>query len=115
MAMNGPSCVSLDWLSHMRLLDGIDTFPKPVTYLATHTPVDALVESPFILDTRAICHISPIKLDFKSLCPIAPYPITSIGGAQVHTTCHCRLRVAVGRTGLMCGEERCALGRHWRS
>jgi hypothetical protein len=85
-AIDGPSHVSLDWSSHTRSLDGIDTTPEPVAYSATRTPIDALADSPFILDTGATCHISPVKSDFKSLRPITPHPITGIGGAQVHAT-----------------------------
>jgi len=85
-AVNGPSHISLDWSSHTRSLDGIDTSPEPVTYSTTHTPIDALTKSPFILDTGVTCHISPMKSDFKSIRPIAPHPITSIGGAWVHAT-----------------------------
>jgi hypothetical protein len=79
MALNSPSCVSLDWSSHTCSLNGIDASPEPVTYTATYTPVNILTDSPFILDTGATCHISPVKSDFKSLHPIAPHPITSIG------------------------------------
>jgi len=73
IAINGPSHIFLNWLSHMHSLDGIDTSSKLVTYSTTHTPIDALAELPFILNIGIICHISPIKLDFKSLCPIAPH------------------------------------------
>jgi hypothetical protein len=54
----------------------------------TCTPVNVLANSPlpFILNTGAMCHISPVKSDFKSLHPIVPHPITSIGGAQVYAT-----------------------------
>jgi len=45
-----------------------------------------LDSSPFILDTGATCHISPICADFKKLRPIAPHPITGIGGAHVYAT-----------------------------
>jgi transposase InsO family protein len=84
--INGPSHVSLDWSSHTRSCDDMETTVEPVAYSASHTPVDALDKSPFILDTGATCHISPMKLDFKSLCPIVPHPITGIGGAHVHAT-----------------------------
>jgi hypothetical protein len=60
--------------------------PAPMAYSATRTPIDTLADSPFILNTGATCHISPVKSDFKSLRPIAPHPITGIGGAQVHAT-----------------------------
>jgi len=85
-AINGPSHVSLDWSSHMHSLNGVNASPKPVTFSTTHTPVNTLTESPFILDMGTMCHISPIKSDFKSIHPIAPHPITSIGEARVHTT-----------------------------
>ena len=85
-AVNGPSQVSLDWSSHTRLLSDMDLSPEPVAYTASHTPAKVLTDSPFILDTGATCHISPIKSDFKSLRPIVPHPITSIGGARVYAT-----------------------------
>jgi len=86
MALNSPSHVSLNWSSYTCSLDGINTSPEPIAYTATYTPVNMLADSPFILDTGAICHISPVKLDFRSLHPIAPHPIISIFEAQVHTT-----------------------------
>jgi transposase InsO family protein len=85
-AVNGPSHVSLDWSSHTRSCDDVDTTAEPIAYATSRTPVDALEESPFILDTGATCHISPMKSNFKSLCPIVPHPITGIGGARVHAT-----------------------------
>ncbi len=57
-----------------------------MAYSTSHTSADALLELPFILNTGATCHISPIKSDFKALCPIVPHPITGIGGACMHTT-----------------------------
>ena len=85
-AVTGPSHVSLDWVSHTQSLDNIDTTPETMAYSASHTPADALLQSPFILNTSAMCHISSIKSDFKALHPIALHPITSIGGAHVHAT-----------------------------
>ena len=35
-AINGPSCVSLDWSSHTHLLNSIDTAPEPVAYSACY-------------------------------------------------------------------------------
>jgi hypothetical protein len=84
--INSPSHVSLNWSSHTCSCDNMDTTVEPVTYSTSHTPVDALDESPFILDMGTTCHILPMKLDFKSLCPIVPHPITSISGAHVHVT-----------------------------
>jgi hypothetical protein len=49
MAINGPFRVSLNWLSHMHSLNGVDMSPEPVAYSATCTPVNALVESPSFL------------------------------------------------------------------
>jgi len=85
-AVYGPPHASLDWASHTRSTSGTDATPEPVAYSASRTPVNALDESPFILDTGATCHISPAKSDFRSLRPIAPHPITGIGGAHVHAT-----------------------------
>jgi hypothetical protein len=84
--VNSSFHVSINWASHTWPLDGVDTTPKLVAYSAACAPINDLSESPFILDSGAICHISPIKLDFKSLHPIAPYPITGIGGSCVHAT-----------------------------
>jgi hypothetical protein len=84
--VNGPSHVSLNWSLHIRSCEDVDTTVEPVAYSASRTPVDALNDSPFILDMGTTCHISPIKSDFKSLRPIEPHPITSIGGARVHAT-----------------------------
>lgn len=45
-------------------------------------PLPALSPSlsslPFIIDTGATCHISPILLDFQSLTPITPHPIKGL-------------------------------------
>ena len=85
-AVTGPSHVSLDWSSHMCLLNGHNMSPAPIAYSATRMFVNALTKLPFILDTGGTCYISPIKSDFKSLHSILPYLITGIGGAQVHAT-----------------------------
>jgi hypothetical protein len=39
---------------------------------------------PFIIDTGATCHISPVLFDFKSLHPITPHPIKGLGDLCVH-------------------------------
>ena len=38
---------------------------------------------PFIIDTGASCHISPVLSDFKSIRPIKPHPITGLGDHSV--------------------------------
>src|SRR5258708_22542701 len=41
---------------------------------------------PFILDTGASCHISPILSDFKNFHPIEPHPISGLGNLSVLAT-----------------------------
>ena len=51
----------------------------------------------------------------KLSTPITEHQPTWLTTYNNDPFCHCQLQVAVGRTGLTCGEERCALGGHWRS
>ena len=39
---------------------------------------------PFILDSGATCHISPLRSDFTSIQTISAHPITGLGGARVY-------------------------------
>jgi len=43
-----------------------------------------LTEYPFMLDTGAMCHISPECSDFQTLMPIPPHPIKGLGGKCVY-------------------------------
>ena len=52
-------------------------------FSAVSTPSSAL---PFIIDTGASCHISPLLSDFDSIRPIRPHPITGLGNHSVAAT-----------------------------
>lgn len=40
--------------------------------------------SPFILDSEASCHISPVRDDFETMTPTRPHPISGFGGSCVY-------------------------------
>jgi len=82
--INGPAHVSLDWAEYSNPMDLSQTIAKPIVYSTSCIPASDLDASPFILDTRATIHISPIYGNFKCLHPIALHPITSVGGAHVY-------------------------------
>jgi len=75
-------CVSINWNKF--------SFPsnKPHASSAYNTfPAHKVLHgSPFILDSGALCHISPKQSNFKTLIPTAPHPITRFGGSCVYAT-----------------------------
>jgi len=85
-AINGTTHISLDWADYSKPVDLNQTTAEPIAYSASRVPASEIDSSPFILDTGATIHISPIYGDFKHLKPIAPHPITSVGGAHVYAT-----------------------------
>jgi hypothetical protein len=63
------------------------SFPS-VAFSVSSSSFPSVVQSssslPFIIDTGATCHISPILSDFESICPIQPHPIKGLGGLSVY-------------------------------
>ena len=80
---NESSYVSIDWSMHSSPTDLSEAAPtEPVAFTATQTPMSRLPVAPFILDSRANCHVSPKQSDFKSLCPIPPISMKGFGGSS---------------------------------
>ena len=84
IAVCGEPRTSLDWDKHSKSVDLNQVPSMPVAFSASRTPIMALADSPFFLDTGANAHISPVRSDFKMLHPISPHPITGIGGSCIH-------------------------------
>ena len=70
----GEPDASLDWSEH--------SFPVDIANSSPLSPKPGTC--PFILDSGATCHISPIRSDFSTLRSIAEHPITGLGGARVY-------------------------------
>ena len=65
---------SLDWTSHVRLTSS-------ECALTANAKTDEL---PFILDSGATCHISPLTSDFKVLRSIPRRPVKGLCGTAIH-------------------------------
>ena len=84
IAEMGPHSMSLNWGHYSKVADHSDTDASNITLPSTpFTPLH-LLESPFILDTGATCHISPERSDFQNLKSIQPYPIKGLGGTCIY-------------------------------
>src|SRR6266576_6649487 len=55
----------------------LDVTLLPILSQLAHALIVQPVDCSFILDFRALNHISPKRSDFKTLCPIEPHPIHS--------------------------------------
>lgn len=69
---------SLDWSEHSQPITLANSLSPPVGTTAHACP--------FILDSRATCHISPVHSDFSDLQLISDHPITGLGGTRVYAT-----------------------------
>ena len=88
LATTEPPVASLDWtINH-------------AAYTVARSPTTPTTELPFILDTGATCHISPVASDFKVLKSIPRHPVKGLGGSAVYATGmgDIDLRIASGHT-----------------
>jgi hypothetical protein len=83
VAMNGDSHASIDWSTHSTCPDTSATAICPATFTAKRPPLTRVATIPFILDSRANCHISPERGDFKTLNPIPPLTVKGFGGSSI--------------------------------
>ena len=90
LASTEPPKASIDWSP------GTDQ----TAYAARSSLTRPNGELPFILDTGATCHISPIASDFKTLKAIPRHPVKGLGGSAVYATGmgDINLRIASGHT-----------------
>ena len=49
-----------------------------VPFTSSPTCYSTSIDPPFVIDSGAACHLSPVMSDFKSLRPISPHPINGI-------------------------------------
>ena len=75
---------SLDWGAFSHPVELVDCEAHAVTSVGSPALAKCLHDYPFLLDTRATCHISPEHSDFKTLRPIPPYPVKGLGGTSVY-------------------------------
>ena len=67
----------------LALSDDIPTSLPASTALSASSTSSSLLDSPFILDSGATCHISPFSSDFVSIRSITPHPIKGLGGLSI--------------------------------
>ena len=84
IAVCGKPQTSLDWDKHLKSVDLNQVPSMPVVFSASCTPIMALADLLFFLDTGVNACISPVWSDFKTLHLISPHPINSIGGLCIH-------------------------------
>jgi len=81
-----PSHISIDWNEFSRPVNVNCDDDILYAYSTSQLSGQQCHDSPFVLDSRASCHISPKRSDFTMLNPIAPHPITGLGGSCVYAT-----------------------------
>jgi hypothetical protein len=67
-------------------------------FTTSRSPITCIDELPFILDSRATCHISPEASDFKVLHSIPRHPVKGLNGSAVYAIGigEIKLRIAAG-------------------
>src|SRR6266403_6372679 len=83
------TCVVISCNSSLHLpssISSVSPLPFPTAFVTSSPSLNPLPPSslPFILDTGATCHISPVLSDFKSISPITLHPIKGLGGMSVN-------------------------------
>ena len=53
-------------------------------YSASSSPLVKESDKPFVFDSGATVHISPVRSDFRTFQPINPRPVHGLGGSSVH-------------------------------
>jgi Reverse transcriptase (RNA-dependent DNA polymerase)/Integrase core domain/GAG-pre-integrase domain len=66
--------------------DDAEQMPTNYALATDNATVESLDATPFILDTGATCHISPVRTDFRDLSTIPPRAIKGLGNSSVFAT-----------------------------
>jgi hypothetical protein len=84
LATTGEPRTSIDWTSNVCSTDNINVDSVfPVNHVGHH-PIHRIEDLPFILDTSAMCHISPEASDFKLLKSTPHRPVKGLCGSAIY-------------------------------
>ena len=83
MVIEEEPTMSIDWTQHSTHVAG-DAFTVEPLNQTTCTQI-SLDDSPFIVDSGAMVHISPDHTDFISLCPTRPHSVKGVRGSSIAT------------------------------
>ena len=86
LAVTNPPQTSIDWSAYSQPVNQQDNTSAPTAFTASQQPALNLADKPFILDSGATSHISPVRSDFKTFCPIPPLPVNGMEGSSVYAT-----------------------------